>query len=252
MLLVFSLFSWISDPHKNDRWALFVVDTSLSMSVADIAWTQGALLSRVDTTKKILSDMSMTRPSALMTFASSAKLQLPLSTDERVWDEVIGAIDVIRYGSPTDIGSALASAMLIYSIEPMDIYLLTDGEGTSTENIGTWVSIPRHTRLHIIGIGTENGGKIINNYDGSGRAVYKQYEWKDIISRLDRDNIKFIADQYGASFDFIEDESDIMRIQNYIASNHPSLGDFSSDQTLLILASFFIIVGMVIPDYRKK
>ncbi len=80
--------------------------------------------------------MSITRPSALMTFASNAKLQLPLSTDDRVWDEVVRAIDVIRYGSPTDIESALMSAMLIYGTESMDVYLLTDGEGTSTEN--TW------------------------------------------------------------------------------------------------------------------
>ena len=66
-----------------------------------------------------------------MTFASSAKLQLPLATDKRVWDEVVDAIDVVRYGSPTDIETALASAMLVYGGESMEVYVLTDGERTS-------------------------------------------------------------------------------------------------------------------------
>lgn len=187
-----------------------------------------------------------------MTFASSAKLQLPLSTDDRVWDEVVGAIDVVWYGSPTDIETALASAMLIYRNTPVDIYILTDGERTSEWESLTGVILQKDTHIHLIGIGTTEGGKIMNNYDGNGHIVYKKYEWKEILSRLDKNYLETLSKKYDTSLGYIEKASDIAVLQQSIDSDNTDKIPLPGMDILYMLSSFLILAGMMMRDYRVR
>lgn len=222
------------------------------MSVEDISDTDTLRISRLSAAKKLLGEMIVSRPKSLMTFASSAKLQLPLSTDERLWDEIVGAIEPIRYGSPTDIETALASAMLIYGTRPVDIYILTDGERTSEGESLTGVTLWEDVEITFIGIGTTEGGKIINNYDGDGRIIYKKYEWKEILSRLDRDYIKSLEKKYDASSLYIEKSSDISQVASDLAWDTSQKIPFSEDSLFFVLAAVLVLLGLMLPDYRKK
>lgn len=222
------------------------------MSVEDIVNENNILTSRLSVARDLLRSVNTWSSRALMTFASSAKLQLPLATDKRVWDEVVDAIDVVRYGSPTDIETAFASAMLVYGGESMDVYVLTDGERTSEWESLTWVILPDGINLHFIGIGTTEGGKIVNNYDGDGRIVYKKYEWKEILSRLDKNYLEALSKKYNASLQYIEQWSDITRIRETISSSTRDTQRIWDNSLLLIISAFLILAGMMVMDYKKK
>jgi von Willebrand factor type A domain len=252
VLLAFSIFSWITEGDKQERGVLFIVDTSLSMSVEDIVSENNILTSRLSVARDLLRSVNIWSSRALMTFASSAKLQLPLSTDDKIWKEVIDAIDVVRYGSPTDIETALASAILVYGNAPLDIYILTDGERTSEWESLTGVILPEDISLHLIGIGTTEGGKIVNNYDGDGRIVYKKYDWKEILSRLDKNYLQSLSKKYNTSLEYIENTSDIESIRtsiHWVATDEKIL--FNLD-ILYILSSLLILMGMMMYDYRLR
>lgn len=103
----------------------------------------------------MLTSLDSIRPRGIMTFADNARLQLPLSSDSRLWKETLSTLAPVRYGAPTDIESAIASAVLIYSGTPIDIVLFTDGESTQTSSTGTILALPGDMSLTLIGIGTK-------------------------------------------------------------------------------------------------
>lgn len=144
-----------------------------------------------------------------MTFSSSARLQLPLSHDDALWTNTLDSISPVRYGSVTDIETALASAILTYGTTPLHIVLLTDGETTTDMASATGVTLPPTMDLTLIGIGTPSGGTIIDHYDGEGRIIAKVYEGKDVISRLDIDHLEELSTRYDATLALIETLSDI-------------------------------------------
>ncbi len=87
-----------------------------------------------------------------MTFASTARLQLPLSYDEAVWQATLDTLSPVSYGSVTDIDTALASALLTYGTTPLHIVLITDGETTTDIVTQTGVVLPGSMDLTLIGI----------------------------------------------------------------------------------------------------
>lgn len=89
-----------------------------------------------------------------MTFASTARLQLPLSHYDMLWQSTLDTLSPVSYGSVTDIESALASALLTYGTTPLHIVLITDGETTTDIATQTGVVLPGSMDLTLIGIAT--------------------------------------------------------------------------------------------------
>jgi hypothetical protein len=169
-----------------------------------------------------------------MTFASTARLQLPLSHDDILWRDTIDALSPVRYGSVTDIDTALASAILTYGTTSLHIVLITDGETTTDTLTQTGVVLSESMDLTLIGIGTSAGGRIIDHYDGDGRIVYKVYEGRDVISRLDLDHLKQLAAKYDAKLSLVAQSSDIPETQSFLLQKQKS-NPLESSRILLIL-----------------
>ena len=222
------------------------------MSVDDITDTNWVRYSRLDAAIEFLRVSFPDRMKWLMTFASSARLQIPFSDDRWLWEDIISALSVIRYGAPTDIETALASVMVIYQDTPMDIVVLTDAESTVDIESHTGVTLSPDMRLHLIGIGTTEGGKIVNNYDGDGRIVYKKYQWKDIISRLDEEGLISLSDRYDASYSIIDIYSDIGDAGATMDDVYPIQGTTRDVSFFYIFWAILLCLGLVFPDYRHK
>ena len=107
-------------------------------------------------------------------------------------------------------------------------------------------------RLHLIGIGTTEGGKIVNNYDGDGRIVYKKYQWKDIISRLDEEGLISLSDRYDASYSIIDTYSDIGDAAATMDDVYPNQGTTRDVSFFYIFWAILLCLGLVFPDYRHK
>ena len=123
-----------------------------------------------------------------MTFASTARLQLPLSYDEAVWQAILDTLSPVSYGSVTDIDTALASALLTYGTTPLHIVLITDGETTTDIATQTGVVLPGSMDLTLIGIGTPSGGRIVMGVSStrSMKARKSSHVWMPSISRDSR------------------------------------------------------------------
>lgn len=67
---------------------------------------------------------------------------------------------------------------------PSTLVILTDGEITAATG-SSIVEPPKNIQVIFVGIGTREGGRITDRYDGEGNIVYKTLQGKDVISRLD-------------------------------------------------------------------
>lgn len=252
-LSIFSVLIFLDlFPHRlRERGSLFIVDVSLSMTVEDMIGENSVRKSRLQVVQDILKNIPDTSQRALMTFAETAKLQLPLSRNDILWDEVVDAITPITYGASTDLGVALQSAALVYGDVPLDVYIFTDGEQTIQTDVLTGAITRDNMQIHIIGVWSNEWGKIINNYDSEWRIVYKKYEWKEILSKLDKDYLVWLQDAYDATLTIIQDATDKGSILTLLDS-HKSVPLQSLDRVYYILAWFCILLWLIIPDYRKK
>jgi hypothetical protein len=251
-ILVYATYARVGLTSNDTRGLLFVVDTSLSMSAEDIAWTGWVLYSRLDTAKALLQGYEWWGDVWLLTFASEARLQIPLSHDTSLWERRIAAIQPVPYWSPTDIETALMSTQTIYGEQPLDIVLITDGEVTTDIPQTTQYTLPDSTTLTIIGVGTPTGAKIVSHYDGDGRIVYKKYRWNEVISRLDRDNLEDIADDYGAQLLLVETYADIPKTLTAIQQQSTLITGISYHTLLYILGWLLILCGLMLPDYQRQ
>jgi hypothetical protein len=175
-----------------------------------------------------------------MTFASAARLQLPLSHDDILWRDTIDTLTPVRYGSMTDIETALASAILTYGTTPLHIVLITDGETTTDIATQTGVVLPGSMDLTLIGIASVAGGRIIDHYDGDGRIVYKDYDGKEVISRLDLDHLKKLSTKYHAQLALIEKSSDVAGVRSLLLQQQIQ-NPIGSSRILFILAALLVL-----------
>jgi hypothetical protein len=175
-----------------------------------------------------------------MTFASTARLQLPLSHDDILWQSTLDTLSPVSYGSVTDIDTALASAILTYGTTPLHIVLITDGETTTDIATQTGVVLPGSMDLTLIGIASVTGGRIIDHYDGDGRIVYKVYEGRDVVSRLDLDYLQKLSTKYHAQLALIEKSSDVAEVHSLL-SQQQIQNPIGSSPILFILAALLVL-----------
>jgi hypothetical protein len=247
------IFTGLSSERSSVRGSLFLVDVSLSMTVEDVILDDGILISRMSAAQDILKSIPHDRPMGLMTFAETAKLQLPLSEDKNIWDEVVSSLEPIRYGASTDITTALSSVGLIYGNTPLDVYVLTDGERTTPDDVLSGSTLPSTLRITFIWIGSEAWGKIVNNYDGTGQRVYKKYDWKEVLSKLDVEYLGELSEIYNARYTYITTKEDIKTLDEFFTREDTDWMDtIWSDRLYYVLAWFLILLWCMIPDYRLK
>lgn len=195
-LLFFSLFAPQGD--ETER-VLFVLDTSLSMSVEDISFSGTLTKSRLDLAKDIIRETLEKYKTSygLITYARSASMSMPFSSDIWVFLDTLGGIEPTLVYGWSDISAALELVRIIYlgSSEPLHIVLLSDGGMT-----GDWklADLPSNSSLTVIGIGTPAWGTIPLGYNLDGERRYKYYEWSPVIARYESENMEKLSHFYRA------------------------------------------------------
>lgn len=178
------------------------LDTSRSMLVEDVSPNR---LGRAQAEIGALLDVMEGERLALVGFAGSARDVTPLTRD----------LDTVRYFlermSPddnrkggTDIGAALRLALERFedaSGANEAIILVTDGEDLTGEGLSAAErAAERGIAVHVLGMGTEVGGKIP---DGDGGFIVDPDSGGDrseVVSKLAPDSLKAIADVSGGIY----------------------------------------------------
>jgi Ca-activated chloride channel family protein len=178
------------------------LDSSRSMLATDLRPTR---LARAQREVVGLLDALEGDRVALVGFAGDARDVAPLTTDRHTLE------GLLRFISPqdnrlggTDLGAALEHALALFDGRTgasEAIVLLTDGEDLSGRGLEHALEAEqRGIRVYVVGIGTEAGAKIPD-----GRGFLKGPEGEEVVTKLDGDTLRQIAETTGGEYLSTED-----------------------------------------------
>lgn len=225
---VFLIFSaagttLIFEAESTDSDFVLAIDVSASMTANDfepnrLEAAKSAALSFINYTKG-------DTKKALITFSSTIFVETPLTDDEFTLTEEIKSLN-IRKGGGTNIGEAITTGtnLLLNSDKGRAIVLLTDGRG----NVGLPLeeainyAVLNLVSVHTIGVGTEEGGEII--------------EGSDVLLKVDENTLQEIADSTGGVFYKATTKEEVDQAYSEISDFKKKLISKDLSMVLLILA----------------
>lgn len=182
---------------------MLAVDLSSSMKATDLA------PSRMQAAKEALKDFIgrlTTDRVGLTVFAGSVSLQSPLTLDYRTAKMMVDIINTDFL--PVD-GTALGDA-LTFALEKIGkenlkgavVVLLTDGENTRGKEplAAAAEAKAAGVRIYTVGIGTPGGAQIPDGADEAGRPKFKMYQGRPVVTKLDEETLKQIAETTGGQY----------------------------------------------------
>ena len=143
----------------------------------------------------------------LVTFAGSAKIVSPLSTDREGLASIVETASTRDMDRPgTDLGAALTLAGRLLARpgeRPRAIVLLTDGENLEGDPRRALEGVKRAgARLYTIGFGTPEGTTIpMVDTTGAQRDVKRDAEGHVVITRLDEKTLRSLAREGGGRYE---------------------------------------------------
>ncbi len=171
------------------------LDTSRSMLVPDMGGGQ-TRLERAKQEVSLLLDRLGGDRVALVGFSGDARDVAPLTRDHKALRWFLAGLSPRdnRVGG-TDLGAALQHALELFdgrSGNHEAVVLLTDGEDLEQKGL----EVARRAseqgiRIYVVGMGTEDGGKIP---DG-GRSFVRDEKGQEVVSRLDSKTLEAIAEE---------------------------------------------------------
>lgn len=171
---------------------IILIDTSASMLAEDV---KPSRLQKASLIAKHFARKAAGQQLSIVAFAEIQKKIVPFTTDLDLIDARLDSIKSLRnqYGSSALTLAIQESIQYFQEQEGYskgNILVLTDGEETAD---GIDLKIPKDVRLALVGIGTEQGGRIPLD-DGRGfRYGYKKERGRDIITKINENFFKKVA-----------------------------------------------------------
>ena len=206
--------SWRREPppFTEDTAPLVIaIDLSESMLVEDI---QPSRLARSQQKVRDLLPRRAGAKTALLAYAGSAHMVLPLTDDPTVLDSFVAALDpsiMPEEGKAPAGALALAGRMLADERTPGTVLFLTDGIASSQVAAFVEHEATSRDQVLVLAVATERGG-LVPSPDGETRA--------GVVSTLDREGLDELTRRTSAYVTTVTvDDTDIDRIERRIASN---------------------------------
>lgn len=178
---------------------VFVVDTSKSMWVNDIEATN-VKISRLTFAREIMKDFVLKNPQnnySLISFTKNATILSPLTDNQEITMNLLDSLEVSNKNPGTNLEEAvLSSTKRFDNREEKAIILLSDW--WDKEDMIDFEKIKsnlenKNVVLFTVWIGTKEWWKIPEWTWLFGEINYKKYDWEDVISNLNSDNLKKLA-----------------------------------------------------------
>jgi Ca-activated chloride channel homolog len=215
-----------ASPFAQEKAALVVaLDLSRSMDAIDISPT------RLERSKQKIRDLLALRQgarTALVAFAGTAHLVLPLTEDAGILETYLEALSTRLMPAPGKNASAalaFAESLLVQEPVPGTILFVTDG--IAKEEAPAFVEHHRRSpnQVVVLGVGTSEGGPI---RDGQGFLVEHGTR---VVAKLDREGLLALTRDAGA---FVAtatvDDRDVARIQRGVQSHMESVARNGENQ----------------------
>ena len=212
MALTPSIVSSTNSRAINTTDVVVAVDVTGSMAVKDAQYGSDEQLSRLDVSKQAVNDITAMYPNssfAALRFGASGTLDVPLTPDSKAidnWADTLAPESTsVSAGSTLDvpIDQLLLTCKSIHEQHPDDaivLYLISDGEQTSSKTRRTFSSLRRYlSDAFTIAVGSEQGGNIPMTGDsvneGDEQWVTDPETGEPGVSRMNADDMNTIADE---------------------------------------------------------
>ncbi|OZG68338.1 VWA domain-containing protein [Bifidobacterium eulemuris] len=219
MVLTPSVVSSTTSRAVNATDVVVAVDVTGSMAVTDAHYGSDETVSRLDAAKQAVHDLTEQYADAsfaALRFGASATLDVPLTPDSLAIDNWADTLSVestsVSAGSSLDapIDQLLLTLKSIHDQHPDDaiiLYLITDGEQTSTTTRRTFSSLRQYLDdAFAVGVGSTEGGRIPLVSDGVGDVDSDTENWvtdpdtgEPGISAMDEATLAELADEMSGS-----------------------------------------------------
>ncbi len=242
----------------SDLEVLLVVDETLSMSALDHAGVR----SRLEGVREDLAEITGTLPSsrfALLTFGSSAHLELPFTSDP---EAVEAAVDGIARepmldgtGSRMDRPLKLMRQVLDRAREQHPerrrvVVFASDGENTAPGKQASFgVLEERVDAGAVFGYGTARGGLMPTGGEPPWTFVRDFSTGQDAVSRLDGKNLERIADQMGVDYAHRGAPGGLDDWARSLAGGEDETGDGQAKHELYWLLAI-LLAGLAVAELR--
>ena len=219
---------------------VIALDTSASMLVQDI--NQNRLAAAQDMSISFLDFLPSRTKVGLITFAGTVLIKSSLETDFEKLKNLIKLIDVSQIGG-TDLGNTIVTStnLLIADQDLVSkvIILITDGQSNIGIPLETAVNyaIDNKVLIHTIGIGTDEGGKFIGT---------------DVVSKLDEENLRNIADLTGGKFFRAESKEKLLESFREISKFNRKKISVDMTFTFMLIALFFLLIEWGLINTKHK
>ena len=267
--MIFSLsglevgFEW-EEVQRQGVDLVIALDTSDSMLVRDVE--SGGGLSRLERAKREIQDLLDLLQGdrvALVAFAGTSFLELPLTLDYGAAELFLGAIDnEIIPVKGTDLSSAIRTSVEAFESGTEDdraLILITDGEDHDGQALeAAREAAEQGVRIFAIGIGREQGAPIPR----AGGGFRRDRNGEIILSRLDEATLQRIALETGGRY-VRSVTGDVDLEQIYLQGVKATLEDRELGagrrqrwnarfQWLLVAAMVLLMIEMMIPTRRAR
>lgn len=225
---IFEIKWWFNSKNEIIEWwkIVFVLDVSKSMNAADIK-NNNNLLTRFDTSKWIIDfyiSKYLENNYGLIIFAWEALETLPFTNDSWVFKTVLHWVNnwnLSKYW--TNLNSVFNSLHNYFTWDD-DWWLaviFTDWWDEEIEISNELIDSlqKKRIKLLLVWVGSVAWWKIQTWNDFFWRAIYKTYNWEEVITKLNNKVLNNISSKFDIWYIYIDDTSDISKINTYITKN---------------------------------
>lgn len=245
-----------------ERNAQFVIalDISDSMKANDVKSDEETVkISRFEASKnfirKLISELHGEKVSIVI-FSEKAFTALPLTNDYEV---ITAYLNNLTYEYLPSGGTAIAEAIKVsekrFKNENKDqknlLFILSDGEELTSESSKIFDFLNnKKLIIDTVGVGSKEGSKIIIGKDLSGNPIYKQYANEDVITKLNDELLKLLAQKTGGIYsEFINKIPD--EILSQIRKLDLSYNKKSKSSENQELFQVYLLIGLILLFFEK-
>ena len=236
---------------------LILIDNSASMLVEDIRPNR---ISKAAILAKHFVKNAYGHQVSLSIFSDIQRKIVPFTDDMDILESRLGTMLAVQPQGGSNVSLALKEAFQYFKTSDGyskgNILLITDGE----EHGGVDVKIPESISLAVVGIGTEDGGKIPERNSKGNFLRYKKFNGVEIVSKMSKKFFEGIVEnsKYSKVW-FVESyslpTSEVLSFFKGVHLNSFSKGSFRSRPVygywLIIIAIIFYIVFVILGRFRN-
>jgi Ca-activated chloride channel family protein len=213
----------IATAHRDAGDVIIVLDLSRSMNAEDVA------PSRLGAAKRAAAAIADALPDdrvGLMVFGGVPFLQLPPTLDHstfRRFLDAAGTDDIPDVGTNIEITSQMAVQLVQREsdLRFAAVTLISDGEdveGKLEEGVKAFKSA--NVRVFTVGVGTPQGSTIPERDSTGALTTHHDFAQREVITRLNEDNLKRLAEQSGGRYVRWNGESSLRPITDELTQLH--------------------------------